>query len=363
MKQKIPFLDLGRLHQSIRRELDAAISEVIDSSSFIGGVGARFEERFAEAHGAPAAAGCGSGTDALVLALRAFGVGKGDDVVVPSMTFIATAEAVVLAGATPVLADVDPLTLLLTAEEVARVRTPATKAVVPVHLYGHVLPAADLQAMRYSGLVVIEDAAQAHLGSADGAMVGSIGHAATFSFYPGKNLGALGDGGAVISADAAAIDEIKRLRDHGRTSKYEHEVVGMNSRLDGIHAAVLEVKLGHLQEWTDARRALAEQYRLNLGQALIPWSPGAVHHLLVARPGNRERTLSQLAREGIGSGVHYPIPLSRQPAMSAWIAPCPASEEASASIVSLPMDPLLTPGEVDRVCDLVLECEGPAIES
>lgn len=348
----IPFLDLGRLHGTIRHELDRAIADVIDASAFIGGPVARFEEHFAEAHGGPGAAGCASGTDALVLALRAFGVGPGDEVIVPSMTFVATAEAVVLAGATPRLADVDPVTLLLTADEVERVRTPETTAVIPVHLYGHVLPADDLRAMRASGLIVIEDAAQAHLGSADGATVGSIGHAATFSFFPGKNLGAFGDGGAVLSTDLAAIDEIKRLRDHGRTSKYEHEVMGMNSRLDGLQAAVLDVKLRHLPNWTESRRGLAELYRKHLGDQLVPWSEGAVHHLMVMRTARRSALQATLASLRIGCGVHYPVPLSRQQAMGRGPA-CPNAEVAATGVLSLPMDPLMTTNEVLEVCDAV----------
>lgn len=349
----VPFLDLRRLHDTIRGELEAAIADVVDRNAFIGGGGSPFEERFAEAHGAAGAAGCASGTDALLLALLAFGVGPGDDVVIPAMTFIATAEAVVLAGARPVLADVDRETLLLTADEVARVRTTATKAVVPVHLYGHVLPAADLRAMRDSGLVVIEDAAQAHLGSADGHVVGSIGHAAAFSFYPGKNLGAFGDAGAVISNDFAALDEIRRLRDHGRTSKYEHEIIAMNSRLDGLQAAVLEVKLRYLRDWTSARQALAGRYRERLGGLLVPWAEGAVHHLLVMRHPDRDGVAASLQRSAIATGIHYPIALSQQPAMGPWAIACPGSEEAAQTVLSLPMDPLMTAEEVDRVCEAV----------
>ncbi len=354
---RIPFQDLTRLHNSIRGELDEAVARVIDSSAFVGGKEvAAFEEQFAEAHDVVGAAGCGSGTDALALAMRALGIGPGDEVIVPSMTFIATAEAVVHIGATPVIADVDPVTLLLTESEVSRLRTARTRAVVPVHLYGHVVPFASLRAWRESGLLVVEDAAQAHLGQDGDRFVGSVGHAACFSFYPGKNLGAFGDGGAVISNDSAVIDEVKRLRDHGRESKYSHDVIGWCSRLDGLQAAVLGVKLRHLPEWTSRRRALAERYREHLNERPVPWDDGAVHHLLVVRAGGESRRAALgdfLKAAGISSGVHYPVPLSLQPSMGAWTTQCRVSEDGGAEIISLPMDPLMNPREVDEVCAAV----------
>jgi dTDP-4-amino-4,6-dideoxygalactose transaminase len=356
---KIPFLDLGRLHETIRPELDAVFDDVVGASRFVGAAAAvaPFEEAFAAAHGAAGAAACGSGTDALALALRAVGVGPGDEVVVPSMTFVATAEAVVHVGATPVLADVDPVSLLLDDVGVAAVRTERTKAVVPVHLYGHVVPSATLQAWKDSGLLVVEDAAQAHLGEDEGRPVGTVGDAACFSFFPGKNLGALGDGGAVVAADAAVTDEVKRLRDHGRTSKYEHDVIGWCSRLDGLQAAVLSLKLAHLAEWTDGRIAAAERYAEQLDAHLVPWDEGAVHHLLVTRveADRRDRIQEELGAVGIGTGVHYPIPLSRQPSLAPWARATPAAEAAAASVLSLPIDPLMTEDDVDYVCDRFLE--------
>lgn len=356
---KIPFLDLGRLHESIRPELDEVFDDVVGASRFVGAAAAvaPFEEAFAAAHGAAATAACGSGTDALALALRALGIGPGDEVVVPSMTFVATAEAVVHVGATPVLADVDPVTLLLDEGAVAAVRTARTRAVVPVHLYGHVVPQAALQSWRDSGLLVVEDAAQAHLAAEDGRLVGSVGHAACFSFFPGKNLGALGDGGGVISNDAAVIDEVKRLRDHGRTSKYEHDVVGWCSRLDGLQAAVLSAKLGHLAQWTAGRIEAAERYLARLDAHLVPWDDGAVHHLLVARvrADRRDRIRDELGAVGIGTGVHYPVPLSEQPSMGPWAHATPAAQAAAAEVLSLPIDPLMTLDEVDYVCDRFLE--------
>jgi dTDP-4-amino-4,6-dideoxygalactose transaminase len=356
---KIPFLDLGRLHATIRPELDAVIADVLGESRFVGSAGAvaPFEDAFAAAHDAAGAAACGSGTDALALALRALGVGPGDEVVVPSMTFVATAEAVVHVGATPVVADVDPVTLLLDEGSVAAVRTERTRAVIAVHLYGHVVPTATLQHWRDSGLLVIEDAAQAHLAEEDGRPVGSVGHAACFSFFPGKNLGALGDGGAVISADPAVTDEVRRLRDHGRTSKYRHDVIGWCSRLDGLQAAVLTVKLAHLRTWTDGRVAAAERYLERLDAHLVPWAEGAVHHLLVSRvdPQRRDGMQQALGAVGIGTGVHYPIPLSLQPSMAAWSRPAPHAEAAAESVLSLPIDPLMSLDEVDYVSDRFLE--------
>ena len=345
----VPFLDLGGLHQRIRPELDAAIDRVVRAGSFVGGPDLpAFEEELAGAHGVAAAAGCGSGTDALALALRALGVGVGDEVIVPSMTFVATAEAVVHAGATPVLADVDPVTLLLDPASVAERRTERTRAVVPVHLYGHMVDPAALQAWRDDGLVVLEDAAQAHLAERDGVGVGTVGHAACFSFYPGKNLGALGDGGAVISADVGLVEEVRRLRDHGRSSKYLHDEIGWCSRLDGLQAAVLRVKLAHLGEWTEGRRAAAERYREAIADLLVPWEAGAVHHLLVTRVPERDAVREALGEGDVASGVHYPVPLSLQPSLGTP-GGCPASEAAGDDVLSLPMDPFLAPEQIDEV--------------
>lgn len=357
---KVPFQDLARLHKSIEEELDVAVARVVSDSAFVGGgiVGA-FEDEFAAEHGLEAAAACGSGTDALSLTLRALDVGPGDEVIVPSMTFVATAEAVVHTGATPVLADVEPDSLLLSAHEVERHRTTRTRAVVPVHLYGNMVPPELISRWRDNGLLVVEDSAQAHLASHSGVGVGAAGNAACFSFYPGKNLGAWGDGGAVASDDCELISRVRVLRDHGRTSKYVHELIGWCSRLDGLQAAVLAVKLRHLAEWTGKRRVLADRYRSHLGHHLVPWSEGAVHHLMVLRVegGRQQRDMLQqhLTSSGVATGIHYPIPLSRQPAMAPWAQPTPHAEAAAESILSLPMDPLMSIDEVDHVCELVLE--------
>lgn len=357
----VPFLDLARLHESIRPELDQAIDRVLADSSFIGGKEvAAFEAEFGAAHDTGPGAGCGSGTDALVLALLALGIGPGDEVIVPSMTFIATAEAVCLAGGVPAVADVDETTLLLDDASVDAVRTERTRAVIPVHLYGHVVPFARLQQWRDSGLFVVEDAAQAVLAHDDGELIGRVGHVTCFSFYPGKNLGALGDGGMVISPDESLIDEVRRRRDHGRTTKYEHEIVGMCSRLDGLQAALLGVKLRHLPDWTEARRQLASTYRDRLGgPELVPWTDGAVHHLLVTRTNDRERVREQLDADGIKTGIHYPVPLSRQPwLVKAGCGSTPVAEAAADRVLSLPMDPLMTDDEVARVCEALRRAVG-----
>ncbi len=354
--REVPFLDLSRLHESIRAEIDAAIDRVLCASAFVGARSSRaFEEAFAEASGAEAAAGCGSGTDAISLALRALGVGPGDEVIVPSMTFVATAEPVVHVGADPVLADVDPETLLLTEATVAAVRSDRTRAVIPVHLYGHVVPFDLLESWRSDDLFVVEDAAQAHLAHWEGRPVGSVGQVATYSFYPGKNLGALGDAGLVTSADPSLVAEIVALRDHGRSDKYRHDEIGYCSRLDGLQAAVLEVKLRHLPRWTRERRDVAARYRSQIPELLVPWSDGAVHHLLVANldPDVRKTVMECLESNQIGHGVHYPISLADQPSMARWARPTPAASEAADRVLSLPMDPMMTDGEVARVVETV----------
>ena len=356
---RIPFLDLGRLHATIRDDLDAAAATVIDSNAFVlGPATAGFEAAFAAAHGVDHAVGCGSGTDALVLALAVLGVGRGDEVVVPASTFVATAEAVVLAGATPVIADVDARTLLLTADAVEAVRSERTRAVMPVHLFGHVVPLDVVDEWRASGLPVVEDAAQAHLATWRGRGVATAGDASGFSFYPGKNLGALGDAGAVVTGSAELADELRSLRDHGSREKYVHERVGWCSRLDGLQAAMLAVKLRHLPAWTDARRRLAERYRAQLPDGLlVPWEDGAVHHLLVVRVPTERRpdVMRGLADAGIGSGIHYPRALTQQPALAGYVdRPCPNAERAAAEVLSLPMDPLMTDAEVDEVCAILL---------
>jgi dTDP-4-amino-4,6-dideoxygalactose transaminase len=261
------------------------------------------------------------------------------------------------AGARPLLADVDPLTLLLAPDAVDAVRTERVRAVIPVHLYGHVVPLDALDEWVRQGLIVVEDAAQAHLAVWRGRAVGTAGNATAFSFYPGKNLGALGDAGAVATADADLYRAVTVLRDHGAVDKYRHERLGWCSRLDGVQAAWLRVKLRQLGAWTESRRRLADRYRTRLPEGLlVPWDDGAVHHLLVVRipDGQRARVAGALAEGGVATGVHYPLALSQQPALGEWAGRCPAAERAAAEVLSLPLDPLMTVDEVDRVCDAML---------
>jgi dTDP-4-amino-4,6-dideoxygalactose transaminase len=362
----IPFLDLSRLHASLLDELRAAFDASVLSGNLVGAEASRsFEEAFAAAQGRAGGVGCGSGTDALLLALIGLGVGPGDEVIVPDMTFVATAEAVVRAGAIPVLADVDADTLLLTDAGVNAVRSNRTKAVVPVHLYGHVVSFDAMQRWRDGGLLVIEDAAQAHLATWQGRLVGDVGHAACFSFYPGKNLGALGDGGMVLSDDQTLLASARRLRDHGTVTRYVHEEIGLCSRLDGIQAATLGVKLPHLAGWNAARNAIAETYRSQLAASvpdlsLVPWDPGAVHHLFAVRiaDGRRDAIRTVLEARGIGTGIHYPVPLSRQPALAPWTRPCPEAQKAAEELLSLPLDPLMTVEQAEFVADTLRQCAG-----
>lgn len=352
----VPFQDLTRLHASIEAELRSAIDHVIETSTFVcAKSSAAFEQNFARAHGVDHAVGVGSGTDALMLALRGLGIGPGDEVILPAMTFVATAEAVVHVGATPVIVDVDPSSLLIDPAAVESARSARTAAIIPVHLFGAVVPLDEIEGWKDSGLAVVEDAAQAHLATWRGRGVGTAGDVACFSFYPGKNLGAFGDGGAVITNRADVAERVAKLRDHGRQSKYSHDEIGWCSRLDGLQAAILDVKLRHLPDWTEQRRVLADRYHDRLGDRLVPWEPGAVHHLLVMRapPERRDSLRDALLGRGIGVGVHYPISLVDQPSLAPWPARAPHAVAAAAGVLSLPMDPLMRLSEVELVCDEV----------
>jgi dTDP-4-amino-4,6-dideoxygalactose transaminase len=354
----VELLDLAGLHQRLRPQLEAAFLDVLASGRFVGGQSVvTFEQQFATAHGAKAAAGCASGTDALALALRAAGVGPGDEVIVPAMTFVATAEAVLHAGATPVFADVDPVTLLIDGGSVRARTSGRTRAVIPVHLYGNPVPFDLLCTWRDAGLLVIEDACQAHLASWQGQLVGTVGDATCFSFYPGKNLGALGDAGMVLSNDEVLIDKVKVLRDHGAQEQYFHEILGYCSRLDALQAALLSVKLPYLEEWNGNRRRVAETYRHGLagaeGLTVVPWGTGSVNHLLEIRipRGLRDDARANLHKKGIHTGLHYPLALTQQPALKPWVTTaCPNAELAASELLSLPLDPYMTDAQTEWVC-------------
>ncbi len=361
----IPFLDLTDVTEAVREEVLREWAGVLDSRAFVGGGAvARFESRFADLCATTEAIGTANGTDALHLILRALDLGPGDEVVVPANTFVATVEAIVLAGARPRFADVDPDSLLLTPALLEEAITPRTRAVAVVHLYGQMPDVPALRAVTdRHGIALVEDAAQAHGATWAGRPAGSFGVAAAFSFYPGKNLGAFGDAGAVVTSDARLAGRIRAMRDHGRVDggHHEHGLLGMNSRLDTVQALVLDAKLRRLPEWNSRRRALASAYRALLDPELAPVVaelPGSqgVHHLLVVRVRERDRVRSALAAHGIGTGVHYPTPCHRMAPYAGYAhAPLPVAERAGREVLSLPMYPGLGIAEAERVAALVNE--------
>jgi dTDP-4-amino-4,6-dideoxygalactose transaminase len=358
----VAFLDLAALHAPLREDLDKAWNETLTSSAFIGsGAIAAFEQEWGTYCGTEHCIGVANGTDALELVLAGLGVGPGDEVLVPANTFVATAEAVVTVGATPVFVDVDPQTLLITAETITAAITPKTKAVMVVHLYGQVPNMDAIMAVTdAAGLYVVEDSAQAHGATFNGRLAGSFGVAATFSFYPGKNLGALGDGGAVVTNNDELATEIRTLANHGRGSHLLHTHRGRNSRLDGLQAAALSIKLRHLDAWNDRRRAAHKRYVERLAgsvEMLTTLDGGSpVHHLEVIRVDDRDRMRTELGDRGIQTGIHYALPCHKHPAFAEFdIAPLPIAETAAARQFSLPMHPTLTMVEVDAVADAVLE--------
>lgn len=359
---RVRFLDLHAVHQALRPELDRAWARVIDSGRYVLGPEVeQFEQAFAEFCGCAHAIGVGNGLDALELALRAAGVGAGDEVIVPAHTFVATWLAVSLVGATPVAVEPAAGGFNVDAAGVIAARTARTRAVIVVHLYGE--PVACDQLRPYcdaEGLTLIEDAAQAHGARRQQLRVGAMGHLAAFSFYPGKNLGALGDGGAVTTQDAELAERLRRLRNYGALHKYDHTLAGRNSRLDPLQAALLGVKLRRLSEWNRQRQALAALYHAQLRglDALqLPQSlPGneAVWHLYVVRHPQRDALAAHLDRCGVDCMIHYPRPVYRLPAFAAFAPQAPApSDDLAASVLSLPMGPHLDAADVQRVSDAV----------
>jgi dTDP-4-amino-4,6-dideoxygalactose transaminase len=361
----VPMVDLKAQYARIRGEIDTAVSRVIAAGQFIGGEECRLlEEEFARYCGAAHACGVANGTDALTLALKAFGVGPGDEVVTVANTFIATGEAIFLNGARPVFVDVDPATFTLDASALEAALTARTKLIVPVHLYGHPadMPAiAEVAARRR--IPVLEDAAQAHGAEVGGRRAGALGHAATFSFYPGKNLGAYGDAGMVTSNDAGFIARVRQLANHGGgTNKYDNVVVGTNSRLDTLQAAVLRVKLRHLDGWNAERRERVRAYDRALAGAAGIVTPRerdgcrSAWHLYTIRAADRDRLQARLKSDGIATAVHYPRPIHLQPAMAAAggkAGDLPVSERLSGEVLSLPLYPELPLETVERIAALV----------
>ena len=359
---QVPFLDLGRLHQPIRTELDAAYKRVMDSGWFIMGPElAAFESEFAAYCEVKHCIGVGNGLEALHLLLRAYGIGPGDEVIVPSNTFIATWLAVSQCGATPVPVEPDIKTHNIDPALIAAAITPRTRAIMPVHSYGQPAdmdPINELAAKH--GLIVIEDAAQAQGARYKRRRTGSLGHAAGTSFYPGKNLGALGDGGAALTNDDAIAEKVRRLRNYGSTVKYHHELSGYNSRLDELQAAFLRVKLAALDQWNARRVKIAAQYSkllagVKIDLPLVPEYALPVWHLYVIRSKQRDALKAQLERLGVSTVIHYPIPPHRQVCYQGFERhSLPISEILAEEVLSLPMSPDLKEDEIQLVTNLVL---------
>jgi dTDP-4-amino-4,6-dideoxygalactose transaminase len=360
----IEFVDLKRQYRPLREEILSGIERVLDGMNlFLGENVYRLEEEFAAYCGTSHAIGVGSGTDALHLALRAVGIGPGDEVITVSNTFFATVEAIALCGARPVFVDIDPVTYTIDPSLIEAAITPRTKAIVPVHLYGHPADMDPIIAIsRRHGLSIVEDACQAHGAEYKGVRIGSLGDAAAFSFYYSKNLGAYGEGGMVVTNDRDTATNVQMLRNHGSKERYQHALLGVNARLDEIQAAVLRVKLPHLDSWNAARRTWAEEYSRRLADledVVTPVvQPYAKHvfHLYVIRTPDRERLQRWLKSHSVSTGIHYPVPVHLQEACaSLGYSPgsLPETEAAAQQILSLPMFAELTIDEVAYICQTI----------
>ena len=352
----IPLVDLSIQHAEVADEIRRGWERVLERSAFILGDDVqRFEDVYAAFEGAHHCIGVSNGTDALELAIRALGLGAGDEIVVPANTFAATALAVVRAGATPVFCDVDPATLLVRAADVGAVRTDATKAVIPVHLYGQMAPIEEIADL---GLTVIEDAAQSQGARRHGRGMASATRIAATSFYPGKNLGAYGDAGAVLTNDDHLAARVRSMRNYGSAEKYRHDDIGFNARLDTMQAVVLCAKLTRLADWNHQRREAAGRYDELLGDLGQPSTLGGnehVHHLYVVRVRQRDHVLRSLTEAGIGAGIHYPVALHDQPAFSAYArGPLETASRAADELLSLPLFPGITAEQQEAVASAVI---------
>ena len=360
---KVPYLDLKAQYRSIKPEIDAAIARVLDSCQFVlGAEVASFENDFASYCGADECIALNSGTSALHLALLAAGIGPGDEVITVPFTFVASVAAVIYAGARPVLVDIDPLSFTMDPALIEAAITPRTKAILPVHLYGQT---ADMDPIveiaRRHNLLVIEDAAQAHGAKYKGRRAGSIGDIACFSFYPGKNLGAYGEGGAVTTSNPEYARTIRMLRDWGQDRKYHHLLRGYNYRMEGLQGAILGVKLRHLDRWTEARKAIVQKYNTLLANCEVEtptemtWAYH-VYHVYTLRANDRDSLHAALSAEGIQTGIHYPVPVHLQPAyadLGYGLGAFPHSEKAAAHVLSLPLFPEMTDAQIHAVTRVV----------
>ena len=359
----IPFLDLRAQYRSIKPEIDAAVARVLDSGQFVLGPEVEaFENEFAAYSGASYGVATSSGTSALHVALLAAGIQPGDEVITVPFTFVATVSAIEYAGGRPVFIDIDPKTFTMDVTQLEAAITPRTKAIVPVHLYGQPCdmdPILEIAARH--GLVVIEDACQAHGAKYKGRPVGALGHVGCFSFYPGKNLGACGEGGIAVTNDAALQKKMQMLRDWGAEKKYHHVLKGFNYRMEGLQGAILRVKLRYLPQWTEARRAHAAQYNalLDPNDVGIPHEAvyaEHVYHVYAVRTRDREGLQRTLQASGIGTNIHYPIPVHLQPAhadLGYKAGDFPESERAANEVLSLPLFPELTAAQVEMVAAAV----------
>jgi dTDP-4-amino-4,6-dideoxygalactose transaminase len=357
---KIPFLDLRAQHDSIRDEIECAIKQVIDKTAFAGGpFVTQFEKEFASFCQCDYAIGVGTGTDALWLSLLALGIGQGDEVITVPNTFIATAEAISFTGARPVFVDIEEKTYNINPALLEAALTPRTKAIIPVHLYGQM---ADMDSIikiaKAHKLSVIEDACQAHGAEYKGRRAGSIGETGCFSFYPGKNLGACGEGGAVVTNNTTLAEKIRMLRDHGQPKKYYHSLIGWNARMDGVQGAILSVKLKYLNQWNESRRKNAQAYGKLLAHIDGIIAPQEVdynrhvYHIYAVRVQGRDTLIKNLAEKDIACGIHYPVPIHLQDAyrfLGLGKGSFPIAEKCSEELVSLPMFPEMTKEQVDFV--------------
>lgn len=355
----VPLVDLALQHAQVADEVAAGFERVLSTGAYVGGPDvAAFEREYADYLGVGHCIGVANGTDAIELALRALGVGAGDEVVLPANTFIATAEAVVRAGGVPVLADVDDEHLLLDPESAAAAVGPRTRVLLPVHLFGQTAPVERLLPLAADrGLLLVEDAAQSQGARRHGRTAGSFGAAAATSFYPGKNLGAYGDAGGVLTDDEDVARRVRLWANHGSSVKYRHDQLGVNSRLDTLQAVVLRAKLARLEQWNAQRRAAADRYDVLLADVEGVRLPGRlagnedVWHLYVVRVADRDAVLARLNAAGIGAGIHYPVPVHLQPAFAGLGAPgdFPVAEAAAQQILSLPLFPGITAEQQERV--------------
>jgi len=361
---QIPMVDLGVQYRELKSEIDQAMAGVLDTTQFIlGPVGRAFEEEIAEYLGAKHAIGVASGTDALQLALKAVGLGPGDEIITTPFTFIATAEAIAFVGATPVFVDIDPKTFNIDVEQVEQAVTDKTRAILPVHLFGQPADLAPIKALcDEKGLLLIEDCAQSCGAVYGGKMTGTWGDMGCYSFFPSKNLGCFGDGGLIVTDNDDYAEEARVLRNHGSRERYHHSVIGVNSRLDDLQAAILRVKLKHLDRFNRQRRANAHRYSEKLAKLGItaPFEDGKgvhIYHQYTMLVDQREVLQEALTKAGIASAVYYPIPLHRQDVFKDTCAnvSLPISEETAQRVLSLPIYPELTTDQVDRVVAVIAE--------